>query len=357
MQADHFQERLLNWFDQFGRKNLPWQQDINPYRVWLSEIMLQQTQVSSVIPYFNNFISRFPNVESLAAAELDEVLHYWSGLGYYARARNLHKTAQLIAENKGIFPDTVATLSALPGIGLSTAGAILSISMAKSEPILDGNVRRVLTRFHAILEWPGEKKITDRLWEISRQYTPHYRVAAYTQAIMDLGATLCTRRKPNCTNCPIAIGCKGFALGIAETLPKAKPSNPLPVKQVYFLILQNSDAEILLQKRPPTGIWGGLWSLPEFDKISELTIWLENQNFVTSQPVNLTSQRHTFSHYHLDYTPILVNLLNPTYNVMEANQTVWYKLNKPEALGLPAPIKCLLEQNNKLKEVKHVKNS
>ena len=251
MPPAEFQALLLNWFAGHGRKDLPWQQHISPYRVWLSEIMLQQTQVSSVIPYFQRFTARFPNLPSLAAADLDEVLQHWSGLGYYARARNLHKTAQLLADRNGEFPDNITQLSALPGIGRSTAGAILSIAFGQSQAILDGNVKRVLTRFHAVRGWPGEIKVANQLWEISSRYTPALDTGAYTQAIMDLGATLCTRSKPKCGTCPVAAGCQALATDLVNSLPETKPRKNLPVKQLYFLILQNPDREILLEKRPP----------------------------------------------------------------------------------------------------------
>ena len=342
--AEKFQQQLLAWFDHHGRKDLPWQQDINPYRVWLSEIMLQQTQVSSVIPYFNKFMERFPTLACLANAEVDEVLKLWSGLGYYARARNLHTTAQLLIAANGEFPQSVAELSKLPGIGLSTAGAILSIAYAQSQPILDGNVRRVLTRFHAISGWPGESSVSAKLWELSRQYTCKLRPAAYTQAIMDLGATLCTRSKPQCQVCPLASACQALALNQVKQLPTPKPRKNLPIKQLYFLMLRNSAGEILLEKRPSLGIWGGLWSLPEFKDLQQLEDWRISRNMDMTLQAPLPYQRHTFSHYHLDYIPLPAILINPINNVMEANVSLWYKSTPIESLGLPAPIKRLLQQ-------------
>ncbi len=342
--AEKFQQLLFEWFDHHGRKDLPWQQDITPYRVWLSEIMLQQTQVSNVIPYFNRFVERFPTLASLASAEVDEVLRLWSGLGYYARARNLHKTAQLLITADGEFPLSVAELSKLPGIGLSTAGAILSIAYTQSQPILDGNVRRVLTRFHAIYGWPGESRISAKLWEISRYYTCKLRPAAYTQAIMDLGATLCTRSKPQCMACPLALACQALALDQVKQLPTPKLRKRLPVKQLYFLLLRNCAGEILLEKRPSLGIWGGLWSLPEFNDVHQLEDWQISRNIAMTLQSPLPSQRHTFSHYHLDYIPLPAILINPTNNVMEANVSLWYKSTPIESLGLPAPIKRLLQQ-------------
>ena len=236
MNPSDFQQRILAWFDQEGRKDLPWQQDITPYRVWLSETMLQQTQVATVIPYFNAFLEKFPTIECLAQAPIDEVLLSWSWLGYYARARNLHKTAQLIA-GQGRFPDTLDEVIALPGIGLSTAGAILSIAFKKSHPILDGNVKRVLARFKAVSGWPGIGQVNKKLWAISAHLTPVDRVADYTQAMMDLGATICTRSKPACQDCPLEDQCLARITGTVSLLPTPKPTKILPVKQHVFLLL------------------------------------------------------------------------------------------------------------------------
>jgi A/G-specific adenine glycosylase len=345
MPPEQFQQKLFIWFDSHGRKDLPWQLHINPYRVWVSEIMLQQTQVVSVIGYFNRFVSRFPTVHSLASAELDEVLQHWSGLGYYARARNLHKTAQIVAGNAGGFPQTVAELSALPGIGRSTAGAILSIACGQSHPILDGNVKRVLARLHAVHGWPGENKVAAQLWQISERYTPTQRAGDYTQAMMDLGATLCTRSKPLCEICPVAAGCLATQQGLVKYLPGSKPRKDIPVKQLYFLLLVDSESRILLERRPPTGIWGGLWSLPEFADPQALQDWCLHGNYRIHTSQTLPSQRHSFSHYHLDYIPLLATLENPINNVMEGERTVWYKTAEINTLGLPAPIKRLLQQH------------
>lgn len=340
--AQHFQSQVLTWFDQHGRKDLPWQQPVTPYRVWVSEVMLQQTQVTTVIPYFNRFMQSFPDVASLANAPLDEVLQHWAGLGYYARARNLHKAAELIIA-QGEFPQTLEALSALPGIGLSTAGAILSIAFQKSAPILDGNVRRVLARFCGIEGWTGETKINQQLWEISKFYTPMQRVADYTQAMMDLGATLCTRSKPLCLACPIAEFCVAKRAGKTAVLPTPKPSKKTPVKTIVFLLLQNNQQQILLEKRPPLGIWGGLWSLPEFPDLAAARAWCLENNFSYQAEEVFPSQRHTFSHYHLDYTPLLIRSDNPANRVMESDANLWYKLNQIQTLALPAPITRLLQ--------------
>ncbi len=338
-----FQQRILTWFDQQGRKDLPWQQDITPYRVWLSETMLQQTQVASVIPYFNAFVEKFPTIECLAQAPIDEVLHLWSGLGYYARARNLHKTAQLIVEQRR-FPETLDELVALPGIGVSTAGAILSIAFGKSHPILDGNVKRVLSRFKAVSGWPGNSKVNKELWAISAHLTPADRVADYTQAMMDLGATICTRSKPVCDNCPLENHCLARITGAVSLLPTPKPAKTLPVKQLVFLLLGDNLKQILLEKRPPTGIWGGLWSLPEFDSIESVHEWCLIKNLPIVDLQTLAVRRHTFSHYHLDFTPVVIQTNNPINSVMETNQAVWYKAEQIKTLGLAAPVKLLLQQ-------------
>ena len=343
MNSSDFQKKILAWFDQNGRKDLPWQQDLSPYRVWLSETMLQQTQVTTVIPYFNAFIEQFPTIECLAKAPVDEVLHRWSGLGYYARARNLHKTAQLIVE-QSYFPDTLDKLIELPGIGLSTAGAILSIAFKKSHPILDGNVKRVLSRFKGVSGWPGDSEVSKQLWAISADLTPVDRVADYTQAIMDLGATICRRSKPACNACPLNSYCKAKMTNTVSLLPTPKASKTLPIKQLVFLLLSNNK-KILLEKRPPTGIWGGLWSLPEFPNIHSVYDWCLTTNTPIIISRTLPTQRHTFSHYHLDYTTVLIQTDNPINFVMEADHTVWYNTQQIKTLGLPAPIKLLLKQH------------
>jgi A/G-specific adenine glycosylase len=366
MSPSAFQQNILAWFDQYGRKDLPWQQGLTttrdsisideigresmqtPYRVWLSETMLQQTQVATVIPYFNTFIAKFPDIKSLANAPVDEVLHLWSGLGYYARARNLHKTAQLIVE-RNHFPDTLDELIKMPGIGLSTAGAILSIAFNKSQPILDGNVKRVLSRFKAISGWPGNSAINKELWAISARLTPLDRVADYTQAIMDLGATVCTRSKPACQDCPLNARCLARLAGNVSAYPTPKPAKTLPIKQLTLLLLSDADNRVLLEKRPPTGIWGGLWSLPEFDSITAAHDWCLIKNIQITAQQTLATRRHTFSHYHLDYTPLLVQADNPINFVMEANQTVWYKVGQLKKLGLAAPIKQLLQSHMGIK--------
>lgn len=342
MSETQFAQRLLTWFDHYGRKDLPWQQNITPYRVWLSEIMLQQTQVSTVIPYYLNFTARFPTLDSLATADIDEVLPYWSGLGYYARARNLHKTAKTIHQ-QGYFPDNLAELEALSGIGRSTAGAILSIAFNKPHAILDGNVKRVLARYKGINGWTGNNDITKQLWAISEQLTPKTRSADYTQAIMDLGATVCTRKKPLCLSCPMQQDCVAYLSQRTDQLPTPKPSKTLPIKTCVFLILKNSQHDIYLEKRPPIGLWGGLWSFPEFDNLNQAVTWCIEKNINILKQQRLETARHTFSHYHLDYTPLLIQTDSPINFVMEGKQTLWYNKNTAH-LGLAKPIKQLLHE-------------
>ena len=257
--AKLFASKLLQWFDLYGRKDLPWQHNPSAYRVWVSEVMLQQTQVSTVIPYYQRFMTSFPSLKSLAGATEDQVLHHWSGLGYYARARNLHKTAKLLTSTlDGNFPESLEELEDLPGIGRSTAGAICAIAYQKTASILDGNVKRVLARHEAISGWPGASATTKILWRIAEKRTPKERTAAYTQAIMDLGATLCTRTKPRCQECPVKSDCKSLNAGNPESYAAKKPTKKIPTKTCFFLMIYNVSGEFILQKRKSKGLWGGL---------------------------------------------------------------------------------------------------
>ncbi len=335
-----FGATVLSWFDQHGRKHLPWQQHKTAYNTWISEIMLQQTQVSTVIPYYQRFMERFPDVTDLAAAPIDEVLHLWTGLGYYARARNLHKAAQqVVTDHAGVFPTDPEQLEALPGIGRSTAGAIASISAGIRAPILDGNVKRVLARFAAVEGWSGTTSVQKQLWRLAEQYTPNRRVGDYTQAMMDLGATLCTRGKPQCQNCPLAVQCQALAQNRVSELPQPRPKKVLPEKQTLMLIVRKGN-EVLLQQRPPTGIWGGLWSFPETQDLRDLPSgWQVDLDRV--QP--LAPLRHTFSHYHLDITPILLDASDLHFAaLMEERASLWYNSAQPTEIGLAAPVKRLL---------------
>lgn len=348
MSQPSFSERVLHWYQQFGRTHLPWQQNITPYRVWVSEIMLQQTQVSTVIPYYQRFMQRFPDLTSLAQAPIDDVLHLWTGLGYYARGRNLHACAQQVVNQlAGEFPHSVAELSQLPGIGRSTAGAIASISMGINAPILDGNVKRVLTRYFAISGWPGTKAVENTLWEIATELTPEQHTAAYTQAMMDLGATLCTRSKPDCQRCPLQTDCQGYASGTPTQFPNSKPKVHKPVKHTTLLLIKNPQGEVLLQQRPSKGIWGGLWSMPQSeDQASAHQTILQLFPDARYQSQTLAQFRHTFSHYHLEIQPLLIELLSPPLAVAETDTTTlcWYNSRNPSQIGLPAPIKKLLKE-------------
>ena len=336
-----FQKSVLTWFDRHGRIDLPWQRNITPYRVWLSEIMLQQTQVQTVIPYFLAFTAKFPDVESLARAHEDEILGLWSGLGYYARARNLHQTAKQIAIS-GRFPEHVDELIKLPGIGLSTAGAISSIAFNKRAPILDGNVKRLLSRFKAIPGWPGNAKVAKQLWELSTRLTPELRVADYTQAMMDLGATVCTRSRPHCGQCPLASACMANQTQSVLIYPQAKSAKNLPVKSITFLLLENRRLQILLEKRPSTGIWGGLWSLPEFPNEEEAIFWCATNRIETITKESGVKRRHGFSHFHLEYSVLTIVTNNGDNLINEPSGRLWIEKNQLDTLGLSAPIKQLL---------------
>ena len=343
MNPEQFSSAVLEWYDRNGRHDLPWQQDINPYRVWVSEIMLQQTQVSTVLNYFDRFMAALPTVQALAEAPEDEVLHLWTGLGYYTRARNLQKTAKIVvAEHGGEFPRDVAKLTELPGIGLSTAGAIASISMGLRAPILDGNVKRVLARFTAQEGYPGEPKVAKALWANAERFTPHTRVNNYTQAMMDLGATLCTRSKPSCLLCPLEKGCEAHLLGLEIRYPVPKPRKAIPQRKTLMPMLANRNGAILLYRRPSSGLWGGLWSLPELDDLSDLEHLADQHALHMGERQQLPALTHTFSHFQLAIDPWLVQVQESAHHVAEADW-LWYNLATPPRLGLAAPVKKLLK--------------
>ena len=344
MTGTSFSRQLLAWFAVHGRHDLPWQHEPTPYRVWISEIMLQQTQVGTVIPYYDRFMTRFPTLTSLADAALDEVLHHWSGLGYYARARNLHRAAQRVRdEHGGKFPADFDSLLALPGIGRSTAGAVLALSSGARFAILDGNVKRVLARYHAMPGWPGQVGVARELWSLAEQHTPRSGVAEYTQAIMDLGATLCRRSRPACEDCPVQSGCQARQQGRVADFPGRRPARSIPVKATCMLMVCDASGQVLLEQRPPTGIWGGLWSFPEIGVDDDPLAWCSQQTL--RAPVEVVAHpqvRHTFSHFHLDISPLELRFARPQTVVMEGTRC-WYNPCAPEALGLAAPVARLLD--------------
>ncbi len=339
-------ERLLAWYQGHGRRDLPWQHPATPYPVWISEIMLQQTQVQAVIPYFEKFMAGFPDVHALAAAPLDEVLHVWSGLGYYARARNLHRAAKTVVnDHDGELPRSLDALMALPGIGRSTAAAILALSFGDRHAILDGNVKRVLCRYHAIDGWPGASGVARRLWSIAEAHAPDDDLAAYTQAFMDLGATVCTRSQPRCQDCPLNGDCLALAEGRESELPQRKPRKATPLRQTVFVIVRDPRGCVLLERRPPAGVWGGLWSFPECEPGTDVGAWCREHLGVAVKPVReLAALRHTFSHFRLDIQPALVSIDNAgaVSAVKDGADRQWYQIDSAERLGLAAPVTRLL---------------
>jgi A/G-specific adenine glycosylase len=332
-------EPLLAWHDRAGRHDLPWQLDRTPYRVWISEVMLQQTQVAAVIPYFERFMARFPDVRTLAEAPTDEVLHHWSGLGYYARARNLQRAAQQVMQrHAGEFPTVFEDVAALPGIGRSTAGAILALSRDQQHPIMDGNVRRVLSRLHAVEGRTGERAFENELWRIAAEETPAQRVAQYTQAIMDLGATVCLRRKPRCSECPLADACAAHATGSEQDFPMPKKPLRRGARETWMLFAQAPDGSVRLVQRPPSGVWGGLWSPPEFtsraeaeNAIQSATIWREGEPLL-----------HVFTHFDLRIHPLWARV-DASAGVAEQGAALWYNAARPARVGLPQPVAELLK--------------
>jgi A/G-specific adenine glycosylase len=347
---EHFAQALIAWQARHGRHDLPWQQDRTPYRVWVSEIMLQQTQVATVIGYFERFMARFPDPAHLAAASIDEVLHLWTGLGYYARGRNLHRAAMRIRDEfGGEFPTRFEDVESLPGIGRSTAGAILALSQGQRFAIMDGNGRRVLSRWFGIDGDPTDRATTSLLWRRAEECTPQHQVDIYTQAIMDMGATLCTRRNPLCMHCPVADQCVARLTGRQHELPAAKPKRAQRrTRHTHMVLAQRADGSVFLRQRPPAGIWGGLWAAPVFDSEAEaLGFAAEN---VGGEPLELPAIEHTFTHFDLTITPWLVrcNRAVPGISaVMDAPDGLWYNAREPASIGLPAPMKSLLERIDK----------
>ena len=339
---------MLAWFDRHGRKDLPWQQAPTPYHVWVSEIMLQQTRVATVIPYYQRFMRRFPDVAALAAADQDAVLHAWTGLGYYARARHLHEAARrIVAEHGGVLPCDQPSLEALPGIGRSTAGAIRALACGERAVILDGNVKRVLARYHAVDGWPGHARVAKRLWSLAEAHTPGRRVADYTQAMMDLGAMLCTRSRPGCDLCPLGGDCAAADSADPTVWPGRKPRSDKPRRRTRMLLLRNAAGELLLQRRPATGLWGGLWSLPEIGAADEPARCLENRFALRPAAVEpWPAFEHEFTHFRLTIEPWLIDVRESADRPQEMAPTpvLWYNTAHPAPGGLPAPVVKLIQQ-------------
>jgi A/G-specific adenine glycosylase len=329
-----FSLRLLNWWAQHGRHDLPWQLERTPYRVWVSEVMLQQTQVATVIDYFQRFMQRFPDLPTLAAADIDDVLALWSGLGYYARGRNLHRSARTcMAEHDGKLPNDPDLLEKLPGIGRSTANAIVAQAFNRRAPILDGNVKRVLARHAGIEGWPGRSSVLKTLWATSERLTPENDAADYTQAVMDLGATVCKARRPDCHACPLSSDCVAFNSGMTDQLPGRKPRRKNPEKETTLLLLENPQQRLLLIRRPPSGIWGGLWSLPE---PADLQLPPDTK-LQTSQH----ALRHDFTHFRLHIHLGRARL--STGLVHDGGDQAWFSRGQALALGLPQPVRKIIE--------------
>jgi A/G-specific adenine glycosylase len=325
-----FARRVVRWQARHGRHDLPWQGTRDPYRVWLSEVMLQQTQVATVIPYYRRFLARFPRVKSLAAATLDDVLKLWSGLGYYTRARNLHAAARAVVERHGgRFPRTREALESLPGLGRSSAAAVAVFAFGEREAILDGNVKRVLARYFAVRGFPGDKGVEKRLWDLAEAALPEQGIEAYTQGLMDLGAEICTRKRPACGECPLSKTCKGYAQGRAEAYPQPRPRKEKPVKRTSMLLFLR-DGEVLLEKRPPAGVWGGLWCFPEIGPGAD-----------DPGGKTLPVLRHAFTHFTLDITPILRDLGSAPPRAAEPGQ-IWLPVEEAIGAAVPAPVRKLL---------------
>ncbi|RAP37984.1 A/G-specific adenine glycosylase [Legionella quinlivanii] len=342
--ANHFAKPLLSWFDQYGRKNLPWQHPRSAYRVWISEIMLQQTQVKTVIPYFLRFMERFPTIQGLANAPEDDILALWAGLGYYSRARNLHRCAQIIVrEFAGEFPPDLVKMMELPGLGQSTAAAILSQAFNLPQAILDGNVKRVLARYFMLSGWPEQGAAKKQFWYHADLCMPDERCADYTQAIMDLGATCCTTRNPQCGNCPLVKTCKAYQAGAVSNFPEKKPRKRLPEKLEQFLLLHNEKGEIYLEKRPSHGIWGGLWCLPAIEADASPHAYIkDNYSLDCLKLTPLLHLRHSFSHYHLNIQAMALEVRGSVLSVSE-KQGLWYNKHELSQLGLAKPVSDILK--------------
>lgn len=334
-----FAERLIAWQQTAGRHDLPWQQTRDPYRVWLSEIMLQQTQVATVIPYYQRFLASFPDVASLAAAPIESVLEHWAGLGYYARARNLHRCAQqIVTVNGGFFPKTAAELAELPGIGRSTAAAIAAFCFAERAAILDGNVKRVLCRVFGITGFPGLTAVDRKLWALAESLLPESGIEVYTQGLMDLGASLCTRGTPHCPACPFAEDCLARQQGRQKSLPEARERSKIPERSATFVLITDG-SHLLLERRPASGIWGGLLVPPE----GEVDAVLAARGLVALERQSLPPLRHAFTHFRLTLQPVLCRLESRPAMAGESGRA-WIALDQAATAGVPTPIRKMIER-------------
>ena len=342
-----FANRLIAWQKIHGRHDLPWQtktgQTPDPYAIWVSEIMLQQTQVGAVIGYYSKFMQRFPNIPSLANATQDEVLQYWSGLGYYSRARNLHNAAMTIMdEHHGIFPRDFDAIQSLSGIGRSTAAAIASFAFNQVQTILDGNVKRVLARHFLIEGWTSGPKVESALWQLAESLLPNEDMVAYTQGLMDLGATICTRSKPKCDSCPLKTSCKALAFQRINELPTPKPRKTIPEKHSTMLILRHGD-EVLLEKRPTSGIWGGLWSFPELENSLDIeNSVLQRFGITAKTDILLPKLTHTFTHFRLQISPQTLNVVKRAPQVNQPT-LIWISISDAVGAAIPTPIRKILQ--------------
>ena len=336
-----FSERLIAWQKRYGRHGLPWQKSRDAYRVWLSEIMLQQTQVNTVIPYYERFLERFPTIRDLAEAPLEPVLELWSGLGYYARARNLHRCArEVLSGFCGVFPEKPDEIASLPGIGKSTAAAIAVFSRGVHAAILDGNVKRVLARCFGIEGFPGAIKVEREMWTLAESLLPDKEIESYTQGLMDLGATVCTRTKPVCGVCPLKASCVACREGLQHKFPAARPKKKLPEREADFLILSNGH-RVLLERRPPLGIWGGLLGLPE-GGVAEARNYAAQHGCRLLEIQALAPLRHTFSHFRLNMHCLLCFVEIKGHPVAESGRE-WLDYGNIDNAALPTPVRRLLK--------------
>ncbi len=347
---DNFSDNIIHWYHAHGRKHLPWQDNRTPYRVWVSEIMLQQTQVTTVIDYYLRFMDKFPTLADLAAGNIDEVLQLWTGLGYYARARNLHKAAKMVMDEfAGEFPTTLEAVESLPGIGRSTAGAILSLSLDLPLPILDGNVKRVIARCFMIEGWYGHSKVQKQLWDIVEQLTPIEEIQPYNQAMMDIGATICTRSKPDCQQCPVVNHCLAYNNNKTAEFPHKKPKKAIPIRIEYWPIVV-SQGEVLLHQRPPMGIWGGLYSFEAHENEDSVREYSALKGWQVKNWQTLAEIKHVFTHFQLMIRPIVIELQdhNTVLSIAESDQVIWYDFSQTAGFGVPTPVLKLIAQIKRL---------